>query len=85
MLIPAPSPGRGLPVDLLSELDLGSAFPVVHGTHKGNRNGMKLQFSVNEEGIREGSLQNAQQTLQSLPGNKTMVTEKEAMPIHGMV
>lgn len=54
MLIPAPSPGRGLPVDLLSELDLGSAFPVVHGTHKGNRNGMKLQFSVNEEGIRAG-------------------------------
>ena len=54
MLIPAPSPGQGLPVDLLSELDLGSAFPAVHGTHKGNRNGMKLQFSVNEEGIRAG-------------------------------
>lgn len=60
------------------ELGLGSASPKACDTCKGNRCWINLWFW-------EGSLQNAQQTLQLLPENKSMVTEKEMMPTHGTV
>ena len=88
MLILAPSPGRGASWGhshhLLHhwgqslELGLGSASPKACDTCKGNRCWKNLRFW-------EGSLLNAQQTLQLLPENKSMVTEKEMMPTHGTI